>query len=540
MTCKIDKLETLEECMGGLVVDVEELSTELIERLKSPNPSISEDSKEWLELTTELSKLAERTNDLLIISSNREPIFRESDNEGIHSLDYLTQFIPALKPSKWEDEDEYIRVPCIFVILDSSIFDKSEVSSNIAEKQMFAWKEYIFKCLDEITLMNPPEIIIHIREKEDSLDPIEVYNKNYHSAKIDSEDINPEIPTIIFDCSPIEIHLEKNYMKENNFSPDFFIMYSLIDSEDNIDMDIKEKIKHISNGYAILHRTNIGMGLISKILEFTCKLAIKNTIHTPGTNLITDFTTQIFATSRSVMISKSGSIIGNRYYNEMGQFSSNNLESFSNSWSEYKAVDFFKELSGYDEMIKKLDYEKKIDLRTVFERRKKLLFDFCYANGLIDKYNQYMLLQFIPRGGNTSNLESKSMEERKTKFIEDICDKLGRKNHLINLKNLLELNEDLEIQPRVAVELFRELRSCMDCDLYHKLCVVNHPLNWKESEHLKSLQQYGVKFNLIHYLAAYESLKTFLSSLKDTIMRIDNSDLICHFFNLEPRRPNDG
>ena len=125
MTCKIDKLETLEDCMGGLVIDVEKLSTELTESLKSPNLSIDEDNTEWQKIFYEVLNISDKQinhEGLYVLNSKKDILFRTNENL-LRNPDFVTRYDHESEIGKEKSSHFY------------SIIDYSLIKENFSSRQ---------------------------------------------------------------------------------------------------------------------------------------------------------------------------------------------------------------------------------------------------------------------------------------------------------------------------------------------------------------------------------------------------------------------
>jgi hypothetical protein len=554
MSWKIDKLEVTDDAMGGAVIDVKELSAALRTRLESPFPQQGQ-SGDWWELYRELGDVMESYEDMIIIQSTDNPIFRESEIGGRQNKEIMTQY-----KSNLDKEGEFRKSATIFIMIDFDYF--KNYSINVARKQMNSWCKYISYCLDEIT-PNSPKLIIHVRSDDEEIDPITLYNKKYHSLGLDPKeyDLVPEAPIIIIDCAPIKNHLKNNYNSKEYFDPDFFLMYSTITNEErNPDVDIRNSIRKISNGFTIVHRTSPDMNVVAKILEFTCKLAIRQTIHTRGSNLFEDFTDQTFASSRRIDTSKSASLIGEEIYTEMGQTPDSMYGKLSHSWQGYQGDGFYKMLKEYDEMCETLDYDTKIDIRSIYERLRRCLLDFLIVNEWFNAPKWNKIGESTRRSEHLLFAHTYENQQMKKEAKADLKAKISQGiiecERVIQLDTLLE-NEDsenpIEGKRKEVNELFKILYKCMDGDTFHYLSRPNHPISSSDVENLEKannidsgdkpfselikLQKHNVKFGLIKHISAHKSLETFLNTIKKEINNCENPEVrrwICKFFNLKP------
>ena len=554
MSWKIDKLEVTDDAMGGAVIDVKEFSAGLITRLQSPIPQQGQ-SGDWWRLYRELGDVMESDEDMIIIQSTDNPIFRESETGGRQNKEIMTQY-----KSNLDKEGEFRKSATIFIMIDFDYF--KNYSIDVARKQMDSWCKYISYCLDEITPKSP-KLIIHVRSDDEEIDPITLYNKKYHSLGLDPKeyDLVPEAPIIIIDCAPIKNHLKNNYNSKEDFDPDFFLMYSTITNEDkNPDVDILNSIRKISNGFTIVHRTSPDMNVVAKILEFTCKLAIRQTIHTRGSNLFEDFTDQTFASSRLIDTSKSASLIGEEIYTEMGQTPDSMYGKLSHSWQGYQGDGFYKMLKKYDEMCETLDYDTKIEIRNIYERLRTNITDFLFSNKWFGAPRSHKTEGNSPPSKSLLFAHCKVDEPLKKDAKADLKAKISQGiiecERVIQLDTLLE-NEDsenpIEGKRKEVNELFKILYKCMDGGTFHYLSKANHPINYSDIkgleetynidagkgdfDDLKKLQQHTVKFGLIKHISAHKSLETFLNTIKKEINNCENPEVrrwICKFFNLKP------
>jgi hypothetical protein len=559
MSCNVDKVKAIDGVMGADVIPVEKLSAELRTRLESPFPQQGQ-SGDWWELARELGDVMESNNDMIIVQSTDNPLFRESETGSRQNKEIMTQF-----KSKLLSKGEFRKSATIFIVIDFDYF--KNYSIDVARKQMDSWCKYISFCLNEIT-PNGPKLIIHVRSDDEEIDPITLYNKEYHSLELDPKEYGlvPEAPIIIVDCAPIKNHLENNYNSKEDFDPDFFLMYSTITNEEkNPDVDILNSMRKISNGFTIVHRTSQNMNVVAKILEFTCKLAIRQTIHTRGSNLFDDFTDQTFASSRLIDTSKSASLIGEEIYTEMGQTPDSMYGKLSYSWKGFEGDGFYEELKEYDQMCETLDYDTKIDIRSIYERLRTNITDFLYSNTWFDAPNSYKTEQGWRPSKSLLFAHSKVDETLKKDAKADLKTKISQGiitcERVIQLDTLLE-NEDsenpIEGKRKEVNELFKILYKCMDGGTFHYLSKANHPINYfdirgleetynvdagkGDFDDLKKLQQHNVKFGLIKHISAHKSLETFLNTIKKEINNCKDPNVrgwICKFFNLIPINEGD-
>jgi len=559
MSCNVDKVKAIDGVMGADVIPVEHLSTELRTRLESPFPQQGQ-SGDWWELARELGDVMESNNDMIIIQSTDNPLFRESEIGGRQNKEIMTQF-----KSKLLSKGEFRKSATIFIVIDFDYF--KNYSIDVARKQMDSWCKYISFCLNEIT-PNGPKLIIHVRSDDEEIDPITLYNKEYHSLELDPKEYGlvPEAPIIIVDCAPIKNHLENNYNSKEDFDPDFFLMYSTItNGEKNPDVDIVNSIRKISNGFTIVHRTSQNMNVVAKILEFTCKLAIRQTIHTRGSNLFDDFTEQTFASSRLIDTSKSASLIGEEIYTEMGQTPDSMYGKLSYSWKGFEGDGFYEMLKEYDQMCETLDYDTKIDIRSIYERLRRHLLDFFIVNEWFNAPKWNKIGEYSKKSEHllfAHTYENQQMKrDAKANLKTQISKGIIEGERVIQLDTLLE-NEDsdnpIEGTPREVNELFKILYKCMGGGTFHYLSKPNHPIRSADIEdlekannidsgenpveHLIKLQKHNVKFGLIKHISAHKSLETFLNTIKKEINNCEDPNVrgwICKFFNLIPINEGD-
>ena len=91
MSCNVDKVKALDGVMGADVIPVENLSAKLRNRLESPFPQQGQ-SGDWWELARELGDVMESNNDMIIVQSTDNPLFRESETGSRQNKEIMTQF----------------------------------------------------------------------------------------------------------------------------------------------------------------------------------------------------------------------------------------------------------------------------------------------------------------------------------------------------------------------------------------------------------------------------------------------------------------
>ncbi|MDE0954197.1 MAG: hypothetical protein OR994_05940, partial [Candidatus Poseidoniales archaeon] len=144
--------------MGADVIPVEKLSAELRTRLESPFPQQGQ-SGDWWELARELGDVMESNNDMIIVQSTDNPLFRESETGSRQNKEIMTQF-----KSKLLSKSEFRKSATIFIVIDFDYFKNYSIA--VARKQMDSWCKYISFCLNEIT-PNGPKLIIHVRSDDE-------------------------------------------------------------------------------------------------------------------------------------------------------------------------------------------------------------------------------------------------------------------------------------------------------------------------------------------------------------------------------------
>ena len=137
MSWKIDKLEVTDDAMGGAVIDVKELSAALRTRLESPFPQQGQ-SGDWWELYRELGDVMESYEDMIIIQSTDNPIFRESEIGGRQNKEIMTQY-----KSNLDKEGEFRKSATIFIMID---FDY--INLNPARNLLASIVDYLYNLVD--------------------------------------------------------------------------------------------------------------------------------------------------------------------------------------------------------------------------------------------------------------------------------------------------------------------------------------------------------------------------------------------------------
>jgi hypothetical protein len=523
MSCKIDKLETIDDNMGGLVVDVEELSTELIERLKSPNLSIDDDNTEWLKIFHEVLMISDKQKNLeglYVLNSKKDILFRTNENL-LRNPDFVTRY----------DHDSQIGIEKsrhIYSIIDYSIIKESFASREDAQKKVDSWKNYVNRIFQNFCkTTEPPELYIHIRDSEDK-DPISFYHDNHPSeVDISCRDAN-QAPAILIDCGFFE--KQRNYNKNLNYSdsiPDFQLFYSLSNEGKEIqNNEIVSFIDEITNGFIIIDHSKKGINKLINILDLSSTLAIKYMLSGEKESyLLDDFWKSSFKTSKNFLSSKSSSIVGKEIL-EKGLMPPSILKYFHHDWAPFQGVDFYNQIQNYDYFLRQLPDAQLTELRINLEQKKNRFQSF-----IIDLMN-------ISSRGKRDDFFSKlfsyreSMRENQLHEIEAHIDN----EEFIDLGILFNIDKNVELVPtKEAVSIICIIHSIIfdQSSLYQKSCALVHSL---KNDDCEFLNEQGFDFNLIHHLDMYWDLFKFLKlySVEIKLASPLIQTQICKFFQLKP------
>ena len=522
MSCKIDKLETIDDNMGGLVVDVEELSTELIERLKSPNLSIDDDNTEWLKIFHEVLMISDKQKNLeglYVLNSKKDILFRTNENL-LRNPDFVTRY----------DHDSQIGIEKsrhIYSIIDYSIIKESFASREDAQKKVDSWCKYINTIFKKFCkTIDPPELYVHIRDGEDE-DPISFYHDN-HPTEIDisCREAN-RAPAILIDCGFFE--KQRNYNKNLNYSdsiPDFQLFYSLSNEGKEIqNNEIVSFVDEITNGFIIIDHSKKGINKLINILHLSSTLGIKYMLSGEKESyLLDDFWNSSFKISKNFLYSKSSSIAG-REIQEKGLMTTSILKHFHHDWAPFHGVDYYNQIQNYDYFLRQLPNAQSTELRINLEQKKKRFQSF-----IIDLMN----LSREERNDFIDKLFSYTDCNRKIKLqeIEEHIDN----QEFIDLGILFNIGKNVELVPvKEAKSIIRTIHSIIDLQsaLYKKSCRLFHPL---KDLNCQFLNEHGFDFNIIHHLDMYWDLFIFLNIYRNQINSASPliQTQICKFFQLKP------
>ena len=524
MTCKIDKLETLEECMGGLVIDVEKLSTELTESLKSPNLSTDEDNTEWLKILSEVLMISDKQINheaLYVLNSKKDILFRTNENL-LRNPDFVTRY-------EHDSEIGKVKSRHIYSIIDFSIIKESFVSREDAQKKVDSWKDYVNSIFNDFCrTTEAPELHVYIRDGEDE-DPISFYHDNHPSeVDISCREAN-QAPVILIDCGFFE--KQRNYNKNLSYSesiPDFQLFYSLSDEGKEIqNNEIVSFIDEITNGFIIMDHSKKGINKLINILHLSSMLAIKYMLSGEKESyLLDDFWNSSFKNSKNFHSSKSTSIAGKEIL-EKGLMKSSLLKYFHHDWAPFHGVDFYNQIQNYDNFLRQLPNTQPTDLRINLEQKKTR-----FRNFIIDVMN----LPREERDDFLDKLFSKTEYKREIQ-LHEIETKIDNEE-FIDLGILFNIGKNFELVPvKEAKSIIRAIHSIiiLQYPLYKKSCRLFHPL---KNLNCQFLNEHGLDFNLIHHLDMYFELFTFLQIYRFQISSASTliQSQLCKFFQLKPSK----
>lgn len=526
MSCNVDKVKAIDGVMGADVIPVEHLSTELRTRLESPFPQQGQ-SGEWRRLNGELEHLYSDEEEIIVIQSSTGPIFRENATTKQRSTEFIAQF----KKDYHLGENNS---PSIFVQIDYTMFQGHFDTIEKAQKYMNEWCHFTNKGLNEFSKLRP-KLIVHLCSSEDIGNPNFNYNNAYHSSGISSHFTEEESPTIIIDCGIFERHKKYNY-EIHHVKPDFHFLYSILNSESPSSTEIIDVLENIGNGFAILHLEEPSMEkieIVAKILEISCKLAIKYTVHSPKSNLIEDFLKQSFMSSRMVENSKTTSINVNSY-EEKGIIPENMITKFSQKWSSYKGSSFYEELKKYDEIIEELDYTATTEIRQVIEGKKMRIDRFIRNNQLYPGSITDLYLYVKPWHSQEEAIEEAKIRGKAWAAIKN---KISDSDSKFKINSLLGSTDDITATPSETLELFEVLYNLTyhQNGLWRKMCNLHHT---NKDESLQLLSDKGIKFNLSYNLSSYNELNEFMGKIELALNKCESGKIklwIYTFYNLKPR-----
>ena len=537
MSWKIDKLEVTDDAMGGAVIDVKELSAGLITRLESPFPQQGQ-SDDWTKLNAELNRFYQSDEEIVIVQSSTNPIFRENELNRTRNPEIMTQFKHIS-----DIGDEYS--PNIFIQIDYSNFEDHYTTIERAQQNMNSWCKYINERFSDFSKYSP-ELIIHLCSSEDESDAVINYNKvQEHRTGVSSHFTDETAPTIIIDCGTLERHIN-NESEINHIKPEFNLLYSLFNFDESPKEEIINALRKIDNGFAILHRATPGMDIVIKILELSCKLAAKYIVYSSGSNLIDDFLNQSFFSTREVQNSKTVSI-STKVNEEKGIIPKNMIHKFSREWRAYRGLGIYNELKRYDDLIENLDYSAQIDIREYLEKRKNRLEGFVLKSGLYstDESTQIAKRRLF-RNANLKKDEDWNFQVQvdRSESFQQIKKLISNKGSEFNLDDLIGNTADpITATPPETAELFEILYNLTyhQANLYYRANALHHPPSVADDEaetaRLNELYDQGIKFTLIQNIYCYTELKDWLDKIKSALNLCENQkikDLIYNFFNLEP------
>ena len=217
-------------------VQFDSLSTELKERMRSPNPDVK---SEWSDLYRELPNQSPSGFQFIHIESN-DPIFYSKDTFP-RDVDFIPVNLMSRKFGKNNKPVVLVHVAFKFV---KHIFDSVEDAQRVLMK----WSEYVHLNLRQLhPTAGKVEFQITNDDLENSTDPIKFYNNKNKKGRANLP-VN-FAPTVLIDASE---YVKIEHCDDITTAPDFTIKF--VQHNEKYEPKIYSDVsKSIRNGLLIIH-----------------------------------------------------------------------------------------------------------------------------------------------------------------------------------------------------------------------------------------------------------------------------------------------
>lgn len=299
------------------------LPMDLIEILSSPNPEdVLEREYQDLKTYSELNEIDVKTKDIVIIKSKENPVYISSSSlQGdINGPKFLPQLVKEKREDFFIKEDN--KQVLFLVIHYSMIEDDAELPFEKAERILNNWAKKANKSLKDFAKafnVTPCEIQIKLYNELEDLhnDPlIYFHRKNNPGKDLFADDASLVLPTVLFDCSPLNFHENYIHCDREDGYPDFTVFYTTIEDKSEVDSTLLRQIsKSLGNGQSVF-RIGGHWSSLRTILSTCSRFAVRYMIQKEsGMDLFDTFHKESLHTSATLSHSKAGHIsISQRNY----------------------------------------------------------------------------------------------------------------------------------------------------------------------------------------------------------------------------------